>query len=91
MNFQINPTMVMLIIYGIKKVLRRIFAVLIFLTSTTAKANARTFDNIINSTVYLPVKIRALTKLPFFDISDLKLFNPIKTGSFAIPFHSVNE
>ena len=53
--------------------------------------DASTLDSTTNSSVYRTVNQRALMNSTLPPKISLKFRRPIKTGSFAIPFHSVRE
>ena len=62
MNFHIKPTIVILIMYGIKNILLNTLTPTIFFVRATAIASANTLARIMNRIVYLAVNPRLVRK-----------------------------
>ena len=63
MNFQINPTMIMLMIYGTKNTALKRLAVFNLFTSITARRSPSTLTITTKKIIYFPVKSMAFKKV----------------------------
>ncbi|MNP59169.1 hypothetical protein D3C76_1541470 [compost metagenome] len=78
MNVHINAPIIILIILGIKKIVRKNPLLLVFDSIITASAKAITFCNTTMTNTYLRVNNRASTKYGSSLSASIKLPKPIK-------------
>ncbi|MNP20623.1 hypothetical protein D3C76_1132000 [compost metagenome] len=90
-NFQINPTITKLRIYGMKNAALNQAVVFSFMSSTRASRIAITLTRTIYRIAYLIVNHAAFVKFVSPMKICLKLSSPINFGCLEIPFHLVRE